>query len=152
MYCILISREQFLPHCKTSQTFSQLSCYMSGIIQWIIPNSTHKTFIPLLSLISIFYRSIKNNLQFEPYLDSLPKSKRITLSKFRLSNHRFPSETGSWYNIPPDRKYNPDHLHAIPMVLVWKKKPHYIDISHAKYMLIFHLFRSFVPFLFFTPI
>ena len=67
--------------------------------EWYITiNNSHK---------AVFYRSIKNNLQFEPYLDFLPKSKRITLSKFRLSNHRFPSETGSWYNIPPDQRTCP---------------------------------------------
>merc|ERR1711923_416921 len=27
--------------------------------------------------------------------------------EFRLSNHRFPSETGSWYNIPPDQRTCP---------------------------------------------
>ena len=49
---------------------------------------------------AIFYREIKEIYEFEPYLDILQKSKRITLTKFRLSNHYLPVETGSWQNIP----------------------------------------------------
>ena len=61
-------------------------------------NTSHK---------AVFYRSIKHNTEFEPYLDILPKSKRIALTRFRLSNHRFPVELGSWYNIPPELRTCP---------------------------------------------
>ena len=61
-------------------------------------NTSHK---------AVFYRSIKHNTEFEPYLDILPKSKRIALTRFRFSNHRFLVELGSWYNIPPELRTCP---------------------------------------------
>ena len=62
---------------------------------------------------AIFYRSIKSNIEFEQYLDILPKSKRITLTKFRLRNHNLPVECGSWYDVPPELRtcpICPDHI------------------------------------------
>ena len=61
-------------------------------------NASHK---------AAFYRSIKSNIEFEPYLDMLPKSKRIALTRFRLSNHHFPSECGSWFRILPEDRTCP---------------------------------------------
>ena len=49
---------------------------------------------------AIFYKSIKNSHSFEPYLDILPKAKRISLTRFRLNNHKLPVECGSWNNVP----------------------------------------------------
>ena len=54
-------------------------------------NTSHK---------AIFYKSIKSSHTLEPYLDKLPKSKRIALTRFRLSNHKLPVESGSWHNVP----------------------------------------------------
>ena len=54
-------------------------------------NTSHK---------AIFYKSIKNSHSFEPYLDILPKAKRISLTRFRLNNHKLPVECGSWNNVP----------------------------------------------------
>ena len=48
---------------------------------------------------AIFYRMLKSEPGFEDYLDTLPFKKRIALTRFRLSSHRLPIETGRWYNI-----------------------------------------------------
>ena len=45
---------------------------------------------------ALFYRSFKNEVKFEPYLDILPARLRIRLTRFRISNHRLPIETGRW--------------------------------------------------------
>ena len=56
---------------------------------------------------AIFYKSIKHSVEFEQYLDILPKSKRISLTKFRLSNHNLPIECGSWYDVPRELRTCP---------------------------------------------
>lgn len=50
------------------------------------------------------YRTFKDELKFEDYLDELPRNLAISLTKFRCSNHRLPVEVGSYYHIPrPNR-------------------------------------------------
>ena len=49
---------------------------------------------------AIFYRTFKSQPKFEPYLDILPTKDRIKVTKFRVSNHRLPIETGRWHGIP----------------------------------------------------
>ena len=46
----------------------------------------------------LFFRTINNNFSIPPYLDVLPFKLRITLTKFRLSNHKLPIERGRWNN------------------------------------------------------
>ena len=46
------------------------------------------------------YKLFKPKFGFEKYLDILPVKLRKKFIKFRTSNHRFPVETGRWYNIP----------------------------------------------------
>lgn len=46
------------------------------------------------------YKILKPYFGFEKYLDILPVKLRKKFIKFRTSNHRFPVETGRWYNIP----------------------------------------------------
>ena len=84
------------PHTTTinNTTFSSLKRAVSDmyIHDWHTTlNTSHK---------AIFYKSIKSSHSFEPYLDKLPKSKRISLTRFRLSNHKLPIESGSWHNVP----------------------------------------------------
>ena len=57
--------------------------------------------------IALFYKSIKDNFHFEPYLDILPTKLRTKLTKFRLSNHRLPIETGRWNHIPWEERVCP---------------------------------------------
>ena len=45
------------------------------------------------------YRLFKSNTSIEKYLTVLPKTRYISLIKFRTANHRFPIETGRWENI-----------------------------------------------------
>lgn len=47
----------------------------------------------------INYRIFKTNLNLEKYLLILPTDLRITFTKLRTCNHRFPIETGRWHNI-----------------------------------------------------
>ena len=49
---------------------------------------------------SLFYRIIKREFKFEPYLDLLTNRPRKLLTKFRTSNHKLPVETGRWNNTP----------------------------------------------------
>ena len=56
---------------------------------------------------AIFYRSFKNTIHFEPYLDILPKALRIKVTKMRLSNHRLPIEIGRWKLIPREQRICP---------------------------------------------
>ena len=56
----------------------------------------------------IFYRSIKEQFMFEPYLDILPTNLRVPLTKFRLSNHKLPIEKGRWSNVPPSERICPN--------------------------------------------
>ena len=84
------------PHTTTinNTTFSSLKRAVADmyIHDWHTTiNTSHK---------AIFYKSIKSSHSFEPYLDILPKSKRISLTRFRLSNHKLPIESGSWHNVP----------------------------------------------------
>lgn len=46
------------------------------------------------------YALIKSNINIEPYLFTLPSNLRNSITKFRLSNHKLPVETGRWSNIP----------------------------------------------------
>ena len=49
---------------------------------------------------TIFYRSITANLRSVPlYLEILPYQYRCLMTRFRLSNHHLPIETGRWRNI-----------------------------------------------------
>ena len=45
-----------------------------------------------------FYRTINNNFKLPPYIDALPPRLRISLTRFRLSNHKLPIERGRWTN------------------------------------------------------
>ena len=45
------------------------------------------------------YRIFKTEHGFEKYLDILNERDRITLTRFRTTNHRLPIETGRWLNI-----------------------------------------------------
>ena len=45
------------------------------------------------------YRIFKNELKLEPYLLSLPFNLRLSLTKFRCRNNKFPIETGAYKNI-----------------------------------------------------
>ena len=54
---------------------------------------------------SIFYKTFKEDFTFEPYLDMLPTKFRVQLTKFRLSNHRLPIETGRWNNTDRNRRF-----------------------------------------------
>ena len=45
---------------------------------------------------ALFYNMFKSKFQLEHYLDALPYKKRISLSRFRLSNHHLPIEKGRW--------------------------------------------------------
>ena len=55
----------------------------------------------------LMYRSIKEDIHFEEYLNILPKRLSINMIRFRTANHRLPVETGRWYNISiDDRKCN----------------------------------------------
>lgn len=49
------------------------------------------------------YKGYKTELKMEEYLYRLPNNRRITVTKFRLCNHKLPIELGRHYNI--DRKY-----------------------------------------------
>ena len=68
---------------------------------------------------ALFYRSIKDSFDLEPYLDILPKDLRIPLTKMRLSNHRLSIEKGRWSNIPRMARLCPfcnqfgDEFHAL---------------------------------------
>ena len=46
------------------------------------------------------YRIFKSELEFENYLDDLPRNLAITLCKFRTSNHTLPIERGRYRQIP----------------------------------------------------
>ena len=48
------------------------------------------------------YILFKENCDFEDYLDILSDKERITLCKFRTTNHRLIIETGRWHNIDRD--------------------------------------------------
>ena len=48
---------------------------------------------------ALFYRTIQNDNEIAPYLDILTFRPRITMTKFRLSNHRLPVEKGRWEKI-----------------------------------------------------
>ena len=56
---------------------------------------------------SLFYKLIKTEFCFETYLDKLTINNRITLTKFRLSNHKLPVETGRWINIKRELRVCP---------------------------------------------
>ena len=56
---------------------------------------------------AIFYRSLKNTIHFEPYLDILPLFLRIKVTRMRLSNHRLPIETGRWSKTPHEQRICP---------------------------------------------
>ena len=56
----------------------------------------------------LFYRSIKEEFIFEPYLDILPTNLRVPLTKFRLSNHKLPIEKGRWSNVPRSDRICPN--------------------------------------------
>lgn len=43
-----------------------------------------------------FYRTIKQNIEFEKYLKILPFSQALPIYKIRTANHYFPVETGRW--------------------------------------------------------
>ena len=47
-----------------------------------------------------FYLSFKSHFIIEPYLLRLKPINRMFITKLRLSNIRFPIETGRWRNIP----------------------------------------------------
>jgi hypothetical protein len=47
---------------------------------------------------SLFYRTIKNNINLENYLLLLPKRLSIPITKLRLGNHKLPIEKGRWEN------------------------------------------------------
>lgn len=51
-----------------------------------------------------FYIKFKNEFRLEPYLLRLKPQHRFILTKFRLSNLKFPIETGRWTNIPRDNR------------------------------------------------
>ena len=51
--------------------------------------------------------------RLHPFANILPKSKTITLTKFRLRNHNLPVECGSWYDVPSELRtcpICPDHI------------------------------------------
>ena len=55
----------------------------------------------------LFYKSIKEKFQFEPYLDILPLNLRVAMTRFRMSNHKLPIETGRWRGIPRNDRICP---------------------------------------------
>ena len=57
---------------------------------------------------TIFYRSITANLRSVPlYLEILPYQYRCLMTRFRLSNHHLPIETGRWRNIERSHRVCP---------------------------------------------
>ena len=52
----------------------------------------------------IFYSIFKTDFCLENYLLRLVKKRRITISKFRCSNIKFPVETGRWKNIVREKR------------------------------------------------
>ena len=53
------------------------------------------------------YKYIKLNFESEYYLDNLPESLRVMISKFRTSNHKLPIQRGRYVNITrEERKCN----------------------------------------------
>ena len=51
-----------------------------------------------------FYKTFKDELTIESYLDILPKALRIQITRFRCSNHRLPIETGRWVGINREQR------------------------------------------------
>ena len=56
---------------------------------------------------SSFYKIIKHDFCFEEYLDILPFKSRITLTKFRVTNHALPIEVGRWENTERENRHCP---------------------------------------------
>ena len=54
-----------------------------------------------------FYKIFKHNFGFEKYLDILPFKQRVLLTKFRVSNHNLPVETGRWEGLSRDQRKCP---------------------------------------------
>jgi hypothetical protein len=61
----------------------------------------------------IFYLTFKCVFGFEEYLLVLPKPLRVALFRLRTRNHRFPIETGAWYNIDRHLRKCPSCLNII---------------------------------------
>ena len=51
------------------------------------------------------YRLFKTDFALEPYLLTLSYNNRITLCKFRVSDHKLPIELGRHLNIPKEERY-----------------------------------------------
>ncbi len=56
---------------------------------------------------SHFYKMIKSDPCFEEYLDIMPFKQRLTLTKYRLSNHNLPIEKGRWVKIEREQRLCP---------------------------------------------
>ena len=57
---------------------------------------------------AIFYHSLKVDIKFKPYLNTIrDRSLRVMLSKFRLSDRELNIETGRHCNIKRDKRYCP---------------------------------------------
>ena len=50
------------------------------------------------------YKLLKENFEFEPYLDILTYKDRITFCKFRTGNYRLPIDTGRWNGIDRENR------------------------------------------------
>ena len=48
------------------------------------------------------YKIFKENFEFEKYFTVLPRHLYLSMVHFRMSNHKFPFETGRWNNIQLD--------------------------------------------------
>ena len=53
---------------------------------------------------SFYYRGFKCEFGYEKYLNMSNTKNRITLTRFRTSNHRLPIETGRWSNTPRNER------------------------------------------------
>ncbi len=54
---------------------------------------------------ALMYKHIKLELKAEPYLQNLPTNMRITLCRFRCSNHNLPIEIGRHTGIPREERF-----------------------------------------------
>ena len=55
----------------------------------------------------LFYKTIKESITLEKYLLFLPFKYRKALTKFRMSNHNLPIETGRHRGIPREKRICP---------------------------------------------
>ena len=58
-----------------------------------------------LSSKTTLYKWFKTDFVYEKYLNMLSTQNRIVFTRFRLSNHKLPIETGRWNNVPRDERY-----------------------------------------------